>query len=123
MCMSLSRHMLLIYVYMNWFEKRERQEHEIFMKLLKLVPTLTDRLSEASAEEVQHLGNMLQKGVNSARADDTKGLKNAVIDWIAPPGQALFPPLSRNSKSERGYNHDRTGELLCPAAWDWSDEE
>lgn len=93
------------------------------MMLLKMVPTLGERLSEASVEEIGHISAMLQKGVNSARADDTKGLKSAVIDWITSQGQPLSPPLSRNVKSDRGYHHDRTGELLCPAAWDWADEK
>lgn len=65
----------------------------------------------------------LQKGVNAARADDAKGLKTAIIDWIAPAGQPLVPVLTRNNKIDRGYNHPRTGQLLCPAAWDWMDEE
>lgn len=63
----------------------------------------------------------LQKGVSSARSDDTKSLKGPILDWIVPSGQALTPPLARNIKMDRGFHHERTGALLCPAGMDWSD--
>jgi hypothetical protein len=66
----------------------------------------------------------IQKGANSARSDDTKSLKSAVIDWIAPSdGTPLNPPIARNIKMGRGFDHPRTGFLLCPAELDWTDEE
>ncbi|KZP11148.1 hypothetical protein FIBSPDRAFT_962474 [Athelia psychrophila] len=104
------------------FPKNEQREQQIFDALLETVPGLLDRLIDASDEEQRHISDMLQKGANNARADDTKGLKTGIVDWITPRGQALTPTLFRNNKSDRGFNHPRTGELLCPAAWDWSDE-
>ena len=65
----------------------------------------------------------LQKGVSSARSDDTKGLKGAILDWIVPHGHSVHPPIARNVKIDRGFNHERTGALLCPADMDWSDPE
>ena len=65
----------------------------------------------------------IQKGANGARADDTKGMKSAIIDWITPKGQSLTPHIPRNVKSGRGFNHDRTGALLCPADLDWNNME
>ena len=65
----------------------------------------------------------IQKGVSSARSDDTKSLKSVIIDWITPKGQPLDPPLARNIKTDRGFHHDRTGFLLCPAGLDWSNDE
>jgi hypothetical protein len=65
--------------------------------------------------------SQLQKGASSARSDDTKSLKGTVIDWIAPDGGSLSPPIPRNSKIDRGFNHNRTGFLLCPAGLDWED--
>ena len=52
-----------------------------------------------------------------------RGLKGAVLDWIVPKGEALNPPLYRNVKHDRGFHHDRTGFLLCPADYDWADTE
>ena len=65
----------------------------------------------------------IQKGISGARSDDTKSLKSVIIDWITPPGQSLDPPLARNVKTSRGFNHDRTGFLLCPAGLNWADTE
>jgi hypothetical protein len=65
----------------------------------------------------------VRKGASGARGDDTKSLKGAVLDWIAPRGQVLNPPLSRNVKIDRGFHHERTGALLCPAGMDWHHPE
>ena len=65
----------------------------------------------------------IQKGANGARADDTKGMKSLIIDWITPKGQSLTPHIPRNVKSSHGFNHDRTGALLCPAGLDWNNIE
>jgi len=65
----------------------------------------------------------IQRGLSSARSDDTKSLKGPILDWIVPAGQALNPPLARNVKMDRGFHHERTGTLLCPAGMDWSDPE
>ena len=65
----------------------------------------------------------LSKGTSGARGDDTKSLKGAVLDWITPRGQSLVPPLARNVKVDCGFNHERTGALLCPAGLDWSNPE
>jgi hypothetical protein len=70
-----------------------------------------------------HTAIQIQKGVSSARSDDTKSLKSAIIDWITTKGQPLDPPLARNIKMDRGFHHDRTGFLLCPAGLDWSNDE
>ena len=65
----------------------------------------------------------IQKGANGARADDTKGMKSLIIDWITLKGQSLTPHIPRNVKSGRGFNHDHTGALLCPAGLDWNNIE
>lgn len=65
----------------------------------------------------------VQKGANSARADDTKGMKAAIIDWITPKGQSLSPHIPRNVKAGRGFQHERTGALLCPAGYEWQNTE
>jgi hypothetical protein len=65
----------------------------------------------------------IQKGISSARSDDTKGIKGVVLDWITPRDKPLNPPLSQNVKTTRGYHHLMTGALLCPAGLDWNDPE
>jgi hypothetical protein len=65
----------------------------------------------------------IQKGISSARSDDTKSLKGVVLDWITPRDAPLVPHLSRNVKASRGFHHPVTGALLCPAGLDWNDAE
>ncbi|KJA14950.1 hypothetical protein HYPSUDRAFT_142490 [Hypholoma sublateritium FD-334 SS-4] len=105
-------------------EEEEQKEQKVFCALLKSVPGLEERLMGANSEEdIQSIAAMLQKGASSARSDDTKSLKSAIIDWITPPGEPLIPPISRNAKSGRGFNHEVTGALLCPAGLNWNDVE
>lgn len=118
---------------------RERREHRIFMVLLARNKDLQKRLMTGSEEEILEIGllvcvifpqlyfslthRQIRKGVSGARSDDTKSLKRDIVDWITPDGQRLNPPLYRHIKSDRGFRHDRTGELLCPIDLDWNDPE
>ena len=106
-----------------------------------MVPGLEGRFMNSSEEEVILVADLvcrhglspngintqsywqIQKGTNGARADDTKGMKSAIIDWITPKGQSLNPHIPRNVKSGRGFHHERTGALLCPAGLDWKHSE
>ncbi|KIM77880.1 hypothetical protein PILCRDRAFT_824854 [Piloderma croceum F 1598] len=105
------------------FTHEKRREHRIYNTILQSVPGLEDRLMEGSEEEVGHVAELIQKGAASARSDDTKSLKGAILDWITPRGQPLSPALARNIKIDRGFHHERTGALLCPAGLDWSNFE
>jgi hypothetical protein len=67
--------------------------------------------------------SQIQKGSSTARSDDTKSLKGAILDWITPRGQSLNPPLAQNVKTDRGFHHERTGALLCPAGLYWPNAE
>jgi len=105
------------------YSKEEEQEHRVFQQLLQMIPGLEERLMEGSDENVLHIAELIQKGASGARSDDTKSLKGSILDWITPRGQPLNPPLARNVKIDRGFHHERTGALLCPAGMDWSNLE
>ncbi|KAG2140337.1 hypothetical protein BD769DRAFT_1626278 [Suillus cothurnatus] len=100
-----------------------RCEHRVFMELIDSYPSLLDRLTSGEEEDVIHVGELLGKGASGARGDDTKTLKSAILEWLVPRGQAVIPPLSRNIKSDRGFNHEVTGALLCPTGLEWSNME
>ncbi|KAG2003612.1 hypothetical protein CC2G_004204 [Coprinopsis cinerea AmutBmut pab1-1] len=102
--------------------QQQRRAHRVYRKLLNLVPGLSDRLEKATDNDMATIATLLQRGANQARSDDTKGLKPVIIDWLAPPDAPLHPSLSRTVKVDRGFNHDRTGELLCPPHINWSNE-
>ncbi|KAJ3538827.1 hypothetical protein NMY22_g5004 [Coprinellus aureogranulatus] len=105
--------------------QQERRELRVYKKLLFMIPGFEERLMKTdSEEEIMAIASMLQKGASGARSDDTKSLKGPILDWITPPGgPPLNPPLSRSVKLNRGFNHERTGLLLCPAELDWSNAE
>ncbi|KAG2089638.1 uncharacterized protein F5147DRAFT_748332 [Suillus discolor] len=83
------------------FPAEERREHHVFEQLLESYPGLLERLKKR-----------IGKGAAGARGDDTKTLKSAVLDWITPKGEAIQPPLHRNSKVDRGFNHELTGTKM-----------
>jgi hypothetical protein len=93
------------------------------MKMLCMSPSSCVLLQHDISYSADVLSLQIQKGASSARADDTKSLKGAVLDWITPKGQPLNPPLARNVKIDRGFHHERTGALLCPAGLNWSNSE
>jgi hypothetical protein len=68
------------------------------MKILCMSPNSCVLLQCDISYSVDVLSPQIQKGASSARADDTKSLKGAVLDWITPKGQPLNPPLARNVK-------------------------
>ncbi|KIM59494.1 hypothetical protein SCLCIDRAFT_1217696, partial [Scleroderma citrinum Foug A] len=88
----------------------EWKEYAIFKELLCMVPSIEAHLMESSEEMVTTIAELIQKGINGARADDTKGVKS----------QSLNPHIPRNVKSGRGFNHEHTGALLCPAGLNWA---
>ncbi|KAJ3506635.1 hypothetical protein NMY22_g17185 [Coprinellus aureogranulatus] len=98
-------------------------EYRLYQSLLSLAPGLEERLNTGPEQDLAYVADMITKGVSSARSDDTKSLKAAVVDWITPPNQVLIPPIQRNVKTDRGFHHPRTGELLCPVNLDWDDEK
>ncbi|KAH6902903.1 hypothetical protein BKA70DRAFT_1111735 [Coprinopsis sp. MPI-PUGE-AT-0042] len=98
------------------------REYQIYKQLLKLSSKLEERLYTGSEQDVSHIGDMISKGSSNARSDDTRALKSAIIDWITPLGGVLVPPLLRNVKTDRGFHHDRTGQLICPATLDWNSQ-
>ncbi|KAJ3531698.1 hypothetical protein NMY22_g8043 [Coprinellus aureogranulatus] len=104
--------------------QQERRELRVFRKLLALIPGFEEKLVSCQSEEqVIAIAGMIQKGAASARSDDTKSLKGAIIDWIGRSGFPVEPPLSRSMKQKRGFEHERTGFLLCPPDIDWNDVE
>jgi hypothetical protein len=71
-----------------------------------MIPGLEECLLDSSDENIGHIAELvrdccffdcapkhyflkIQKGASSARADDTKSLKGAMLDWITPQGQPL----------------------------------
>ena len=62
----------------------------------------------------------LNKAADSARSDDTAGLKMAVVDWLMSIKPTLEPALESHRKDGHGFYHNTTGRLICPMEYDWS---
>ncbi|KAG6904033.1 hypothetical protein DXG01_013075, partial [Tephrocybe rancida] len=108
----------------NTWSAKGRQEFAVYNDLLSMHEGLEKRLTECkTAEEIELVADLIHKGASSARAEDTKSLKPAIIDLITPPGGSISPPLHRRQKIGQGYNHYVTGEFLCPAGLDWTNDE
>ena len=102
-------------------------EQADLLVIAKLVCLLLAHYSELFTSS-----SKIQRGVSSARSNDTKSLKGVVLDWIFPrdgdmrnvlPMDPPPQPLGRNIKTNRGFHHPVTGVLLCPAGLDYSDAE
>ncbi|KIJ62743.1 hypothetical protein HYDPIDRAFT_93808, partial [Hydnomerulius pinastri MD-312] len=102
------------------FSFQERKEYSMFRELLRMVPGLESCIMSSSEEDVVVVAELIQRGASCARADDTKGMKSAIIDWITPKGQTLNPHIPHNVKTGRGFHHECTGVLLCPAGYEWA---
>ncbi|KAG1846966.1 hypothetical protein C8R48DRAFT_750554 [Suillus tomentosus] len=96
------------------FSAEERREHRVFKQLLESYPGLLEWLKNESDEDILHVGELIGKGAAGMRGDDTKTLKSADLDWIAPQGEVIQPPLHRNSKIDRGFNHDLPDSYFVP---------
>ncbi|KAF6750851.1 hypothetical protein DFP72DRAFT_851379 [Ephemerocybe angulata] len=101
--------------------QQERREHRVYRKLLKLVPGLEERLLEANGDDDGAIFDIAtHKGAASARSDDTKSLKSAVIDWITPSdGEPLRPPLARNVKVDRGIKEQLRNKTMAIPGNHW----
>lgn len=65
--------------------------------------------------------SQLKKGADGARGDDANTLKSSVANWLNERQPSPFPLLLVEDKHDRGFNHDLTGSLLCPADFNWLD--
>ncbi|KAF6761424.1 hypothetical protein DFP72DRAFT_803950, partial [Ephemerocybe angulata] len=101
----------------------EIREQGVYERLLAMVPGLEERLNTGTDEEFFYAADMITRGASSARADDTKSLKVAIVEWITPPNGILSPPIQRNVKTDRGFHHPVTGRLLCPVNLNWGSLE
>ncbi|KAH7926004.1 hypothetical protein BV22DRAFT_1010124 [Leucogyrophana mollusca] len=98
----------------------EDRLYSSFKELLVCLPWLRRRLLSDSPDELETLYKQLRKGADGARGDDTSNLKQAVVTWLTASFHPLTPPIRPAGKEGRGFAHDVTGKLLCPAEYQWS---
>ncbi|KAJ3511690.1 hypothetical protein NMY22_g15570 [Coprinellus aureogranulatus] len=73
----------------------EQSEQKLYQSLLSLSPGLEERLNTGSDSDIHYVAEMITKGISSARSDDTKTLKAAIIETrITPTNQYLSSSLT-----------------------------
>ncbi|TDL20869.1 hypothetical protein BD410DRAFT_841057 [Rickenella mellea] len=107
----------------------ETRLYNAFQHLIAYQPSIGEDLFKAYevsgkrlAAVQEEIGVTLQMGGSRARSDDMRGIKIQIVEWIKTnPNIALNPPLLPKQKTGRGFDHPRTGFLLCPAHLNWDD--
>ncbi|TFK18410.1 hypothetical protein FA15DRAFT_567730, partial [Coprinopsis marcescibilis] len=106
------------------FQGKDKEDWFCLQVLFKLSPTLEDSLVASNDDELSQIAELLTKGARIARADDSKTLRQRIVQWIIDDsGGVLSPPIHKSSKKDRGFKHYWTGKLLCPTGIDWDNEE
>ncbi|KAG8920387.1 hypothetical protein FRC02_000944 [Tulasnella sp. 418] len=92
----------------------------LFFQLVKQIPGCLEKLQED--DEMGSYRNdvtaALEQGANTARSDDCRGLKSAILDMLSDYCENRS---SRRVKHNRGFNDVALGKLLCPLRFDWED--
>ncbi|KAI6013797.1 hypothetical protein BKA83DRAFT_4499837 [Pisolithus microcarpus] len=117
---SLTAEYILPFAFLMFVRKSpfsERKEFAAFQELLRVVLGLESQLMASSEEEVVKIGELIQKGINGACADNTKGMKGAIINWITPKGQSLSLHIPHNVK----FGLDKYPDLN--KTYEWGDPE
>ncbi|TDL15716.1 hypothetical protein BD410DRAFT_732289, partial [Rickenella mellea] len=104
----------------------EKRLLNAFQRLITYHPSIEEKLVKANGISKDELDavqlEIRAKGGSSARSDDMRGIKINIVEWIRmKPDEELTPALLPKQKTGRGFNHPRTGFLLCPANMNWED--
>lgn len=98
----------------NW-----ERSHTAVRELCRLIPNFQKKIDEGSPEELSEFYAELQHGGNGARSDDLSRIRACIADWLNQANPRASPLLDANCRKNRGIAHDTTGQLLCPAEFDW----
>ncbi|KAL1939912.1 hypothetical protein VTO73DRAFT_9612 [Trametes versicolor] len=100
----------------------EQRNHKSWDALLRIVPNLTAMLADPTVQNpISTITTALLAGSNAARADDTRSIKIAVVEWLADDLKAAGVTLNPKTKPQRGFLNEVTGRLLCPVVLDYDD--
>ncbi|KIM51531.1 hypothetical protein SCLCIDRAFT_33351 [Scleroderma citrinum Foug A] len=89
-----------------------------YKQLLRWIPSLKSDLAADSEDyEVKLIMKDLNKTADSARSDDTAGLKTAVVDWLMSIKPTPEPALESHRKDGRGFYHNTTDYTVTADSW------
>ncbi|KAF8839843.1 hypothetical protein BDN67DRAFT_969490 [Paxillus ammoniavirescens] len=90
-----------------------------FEELLAFLLWMRRKILRCEADELDDICKQLRKGADGARGDDTANLKQDVVLWLTDLFHPIEPPLRATTKDDRGFVHEVTGRLICPAEYNW----
>ncbi|KAI6151179.1 hypothetical protein BKA82DRAFT_4013723 [Pisolithus tinctorius] len=93
--------------------------YKSFEELITVLPWMKKIVLRGTADELEDICKQLRKGADGACGDDTANLKQDIVSWLTDLFHPIEPPLCTTTKDERGFVHDVTGKLICPAEFDW----
>ncbi|KAF9789312.1 hypothetical protein BJ322DRAFT_1208558 [Thelephora terrestris] len=103
-------------------KRRRNREYQSYLKLIKLIPSLKERIADPREELRIIYYAQLVDGANNARSDDLSRVKSGVASLLNNrTNGAPNPPLDLDTRDGRGLQNDVTGRLLCPVIYDWDD--
>ncbi|KAF8447192.1 hypothetical protein L210DRAFT_3525191 [Boletus edulis BED1] len=100
----------------------EERAFRSYKKLVRWCPSVKGLVQPSTQGAVLAAAcQELQKGADGARGDDANNLKSSVATWLNEQDPSPVPLFIPTQKRGRGFDHDITGQLLCPVDYDWLD--
>ncbi|KAF8603665.1 hypothetical protein BDV93DRAFT_508303 [Ceratobasidium sp. AG-I] len=91
--------------------KKKKSLYDLFFLLSDLIPGFGDTRDWAEVRKT------LEDHKSAAKTEDNRTFKTSFPVW-----QIWDPPLSCDSKRDRGVGHPQCARYLCPIDVDWNDE-
>ncbi|KAF9778115.1 hypothetical protein BJ322DRAFT_1214801 [Thelephora terrestris] len=103
-------------------QRRRSRDYRSYLELVKLIPTLKDRITDPHGGARMLYYARLLDCANNARSDDTARVKPIIANLLNNrANNPANPPLDLDTREARGLQNDFTGRLLCPIMYDWED--
>ncbi|PPQ76750.1 hypothetical protein CVT24_012270 [Panaeolus cyanescens] len=97
---------------------RERQYYDQIVQLHPEMPEMPRLFKYAStqAEVAVTLANIIEFHMTESKNNDTNTLRYTIISYLPlnPKHDVVQPPISGDSKADRGFNHPATAAALTP---------
>jgi len=93
----------------------ENRLYKKFLLLIEVAPAMIKALRKG--KDAVALDRVVDRGRKDARRVDVNGVRGAIGQWPCIKWEPAFP----TSRHLLGFNHDVSGQLLCPVTLNWND--
>ncbi|KAN0139553.1 hypothetical protein V8E53_002669 [Lactarius tabidus] len=100
----------------------ENQLYKKFLLFIEVAPAMIKtlrrgNLNDAGSALSARLDRVIDLGRQQARRADANGVRSAIGQWPSINWEPAFPVV----RHLLGFNHNTSGQLLCPVTLDWDD--